>query len=43
MGFGTCVANENVCLWNDFENEFSFINEMIFHMYLNGFDRSRDS
>ena len=22
MDFDTCVANENVCLWNEFANEF---------------------
>ena len=29
MDFGTCVANENACLWNLFTNELGFINEMI--------------
>ena len=22
MDFGTCVANGNMCLWNEFANEF---------------------
>ena len=33
MDFSTCVANENICLWNKFAIEFDFINKMVFPIF----------